>query len=237
MKFTGHERDLASLAGAGDDLDYMHARYYSLFTGRFLSIDSVQGKLKTPQSWNRYVYTFNNPLKHVDPDGRDGLTFADGVQVTYETFVSTVDDVGYVVAYPMLKMGSGILNNDAAEFSAGVGLMAVDALGGIVLKEASYALRLGWTSRANLLKHFGQHGKEFGFKLAEQYGAAARRLAGSVGKEGVESVVTKTGERLIFNTSTAELAVVNKHGRIVTYFKASYKYWLSKVRQAGGAVK
>ena len=115
--------------------------------------------------------------------------------------------------------------------------MAVDALGGIALKEASHALRLGWTSRANLLKHFGQHGKEFGFKLAEQYGAAARRLAGSVGEEGVESVVTKTGERLIFNTSTTEFAVVNKHGRIVTYFKASYKYWLSKVRQAGGAVK
>ena len=27
MKFTGHERDLASLGGAGDDLDYMHARH------------------------------------------------------------------------------------------------------------------------------------------------------------------------------------------------------------------
>jgi hypothetical protein len=29
MKFTGHERDLNSLAGPADDLDYMHARYCS----------------------------------------------------------------------------------------------------------------------------------------------------------------------------------------------------------------
>jgi hypothetical protein len=34
-KFTGHERDLGNPGGAGDDLDYMHARFCSPLTGRF----------------------------------------------------------------------------------------------------------------------------------------------------------------------------------------------------------
>ena len=53
MKLTGHERDLASLADPGDDLDYMHARHESPVTGRFLSVDSVNGKLEMPQTWNK----------------------------------------------------------------------------------------------------------------------------------------------------------------------------------------
>ena len=70
MKFTGHERDLGSLVGAGDDLDYMHARHHSPFTTRFLSPDTIEGRPAQPQSWNRYLYTQNNPLVFKDPDGR-----------------------------------------------------------------------------------------------------------------------------------------------------------------------
>ena len=87
MKFTGHERDLASPAGAGDDLDYMHARHYSPLTGRFLSIDAEGGNLHRPQTWNRFLYTRDNPLRLVDPDGRasvDSLSvFVVSVNVIY----------------------------------------------------------------------------------------------------------------------------------------------------------
>jgi RHS repeat-associated protein len=69
MKFTGHERDLNSLAGTGDDLDYMHARFCSPVTGRFLSFDPGGQGPRVPQSWNRYAYVLNNPLKWVDPYG------------------------------------------------------------------------------------------------------------------------------------------------------------------------
>jgi RHS repeat-associated protein len=69
LKFTGHERDLASLAGAGDDLDYMHARHFSLITGRFLSVDPLGGDARAPQSWNGYAYVRGNPLKYIDPTG------------------------------------------------------------------------------------------------------------------------------------------------------------------------
>ncbi|HEX4954100.1 MAG TPA: RHS repeat-associated core domain-containing protein [Thermoanaerobaculia bacterium] len=69
MKFTGHERDFAGAGGAGDDLDYMHARYFGVVVGRFNSLDPIGGRLGRPQSWNRYAYVLGNPLKYTDPYG------------------------------------------------------------------------------------------------------------------------------------------------------------------------
>lgn len=48
----------------------MHARYFSSNLGRFLSVDPVGGEVGSSQSWNRYSYVRNNPIKLVDPDGR-----------------------------------------------------------------------------------------------------------------------------------------------------------------------
>jgi RHS repeat-associated protein len=66
QRFTSKERDTES------GLDYFLARYYSGAQGRFTSVDpllaSAEGAL--PQSWNRYVYVLNNPLRLVDPDGQ-----------------------------------------------------------------------------------------------------------------------------------------------------------------------
>ena len=71
LKFTGHERDSNPLL-PGWDLDYMHARYYSPVTARFLSLDPARSaKAEVPQSWNRYLYAFNSPINYLDPDGRD----------------------------------------------------------------------------------------------------------------------------------------------------------------------
>ncbi len=60
MRFTGHERDVDP-AGWENDLDYMHARYYSPRMGRFLTVDPVGGKVGSLQSWNRYAYVMGNP--------------------------------------------------------------------------------------------------------------------------------------------------------------------------------
>ncbi|HEV7672039.1 MAG TPA: polymorphic toxin type 33 domain-containing protein [Thermoanaerobaculia bacterium] len=81
LKFTGHERDLNNQTGgtpSADDLDYMHARFCSPVTGRFLSVDTVPGKIGSPQSWNRYAYVGGNPLRAVDPDGQDLLDVVNG---------------------------------------------------------------------------------------------------------------------------------------------------------------
>lgn len=69
VNFTGHERDNLGSGSGVDDMDYMHARFYSPQMARFFSVDPVGGDPKYPQSWNRYTYTQNNPLRYVDPTG------------------------------------------------------------------------------------------------------------------------------------------------------------------------
>jgi hypothetical protein len=49
----------------------MLARYYSSSLGRFMAVDPSRASVRPaqPQTWNRYSYVFNNPLRLVDPDG------------------------------------------------------------------------------------------------------------------------------------------------------------------------
>lgn len=65
QKFTGYERDDET------GLDFAQARYFGSMQGRFLSPDPSYGSANygNPQSWNRYVYVSNNPLRFTDPSG------------------------------------------------------------------------------------------------------------------------------------------------------------------------
>ncbi len=64
FRFTGEQLD------SDEGLYYLRARYYDPETGRFLGQDPVRGTTRKPQSLNRYLYTQNNPVNFVDPDGR-----------------------------------------------------------------------------------------------------------------------------------------------------------------------
>jgi RHS repeat-associated protein len=70
LRFTGKERD------AETELDYFGARYYGSKIGRFTTVDPVytwQENLVDPQRWNRYAHARNNPLRYVDPDGKNPI--------------------------------------------------------------------------------------------------------------------------------------------------------------------
>ena len=64
-KNTGKERDPET------GLDYFGARYMSAAQGRFTTPDPLMASAKAsnPQTWNRYAYALNKPLRYVDPDG------------------------------------------------------------------------------------------------------------------------------------------------------------------------
>lgn len=66
-KFTGYERDDET------GLDFAQARYFSAMMGRFTSVDPLgrSAHLDSPQTWNRYDYTLNNPINLTDPLGLD----------------------------------------------------------------------------------------------------------------------------------------------------------------------
>ena len=75
-KFTGKERDAES------GLDNFGARYYASAMGRFMKPDPLlnSGRPGSPQTWNRYSYALNNPLKFVDPNGLYNAKCGDGKQ-------------------------------------------------------------------------------------------------------------------------------------------------------------
>src|SRR5262249_35189819 len=64
-KFTGKERDSES------GLDNFGARYDASSLGRFMTPDPLMASahVSNPQTWNRYSYALNNPLRITDPEG------------------------------------------------------------------------------------------------------------------------------------------------------------------------
>ena len=68
--FTGHVHDnTGAYPTQNIGLIYMNARYYLPEIGRFVSADSIVPEPGNPQSFNRYSYGYNNPVKFVDPSG------------------------------------------------------------------------------------------------------------------------------------------------------------------------
>jgi RHS repeat-associated protein len=66
--YTGKEKD-------SSELYYFGSRYYDPEMGRFITRDNRFGSKYTPQSFNRYIYCLNNPLKYVDQDGRENSSW------------------------------------------------------------------------------------------------------------------------------------------------------------------
>ena len=58
-------------------LYYLRARYYNPQTGRFLSRDPEDGKIKIPASLHKYLYASGDPVNRFDPTGRTDLMEVD----------------------------------------------------------------------------------------------------------------------------------------------------------------
>ena len=74
--FTGQRLDDTGLY-------YYGARYYDPTIGRFISADTIVPNPMNPQSFNRYSYCLNNPLKYIDPSGLDAKGHATRDDETY----------------------------------------------------------------------------------------------------------------------------------------------------------
>jgi len=115
IRFTGKERD------AETALDYFGARYYRNLAGRFTTVDPVvdfKQAPENPQRWNRYSYALNDPLKFVDPDGRN--PFAIGAAIGAAVFG------GWKIVQ---NVAQGQTWYDGVAVEAGLGLIAGGTLG------------------------------------------------------------------------------------------------------------
>lgn len=113
--FTGHQS-----VGGQSTLINMNARLYDPVIGRFLSADSMVPDPGLSQSYNRYAYVLNNPVKYNDPTGHY-WQFVVGAAIAL--FASTFDNpmirtVGMVIGSIMMGFGAGEIFSGMASMEA-----------------------------------------------------------------------------------------------------------------------
>jgi len=120
QQFTQKERDTET------GLDDFGERYYRSTQGRFVSVDPLGASaiVSDPQSFNRYTYVLNNPLKYVDPDGLEAQsaweTLTDEERRRLASKLTTVKDASNPTAKELAEAGKNfdkqvtVLNKDGS---------------------------------------------------------------------------------------------------------------------------
>lgn len=74
--------------------------------------------------------------------------------------------------------------------------------------------------------HYLKHGYQFGNITQDQYLENARELLNAPTGSDLLEKIRSNGDVLRYRTSTGEFAVMTRDGRIKTYFRTGYQYWL-----------
>jgi len=100
-RFTGQEYDIET------GLYFYKARYYNPALGRFIQPDTIVSDPTDPQSYNRYAYVRNNPLKYVDPSGHKEWHFTDDDtgEPTIERYNREFDKIGHEAYENAVEVG------------------------------------------------------------------------------------------------------------------------------------
>ena len=156
--YTGHEH-IAAFEGVKGGLINMNGRLYDSEIGRMLSPDNFVQSPLFSQSYNRYSYAWNNPLKYTDPDG----------EVVVESIIIGAVVGGY--------LGGSVANNTynpfdwdwssgstyaGIAFGAGVGALGGYKIGGAIKKGAINQKIMGSSLYSGSLNtaynyEYGQH--------------------------------------------------------------------------------
>ena len=229
-RYTGQVLDDAT------GLYYYNARYYDPMLARFIQPDDIIPNFADPQSYNRYSYCVNNPLRYTDPDGHGAIGDALFSQETYTS------------SYQLLTM------HDSA------GWRAVEipvAIGGMVIATADTALNVaslgGKTALEGGAKGVIKAGLEAGGKAeGEKVGAKVVQGAAEKGAEKIkgsyvhefesEKKYIGKGPEDRAKVSGKEVAEKNSDKLVSTKFTPSnpntdvqaFKDEAQKIREAGG---
>lgn len=128
-KFNGKELD------AETGYYYYGARYYNPRVSLWLNVDPLAEKYP---SWSPYNYTFNNPVKFIDPDGRDPIT---GLIDALSSFAL---DVGMDFFGGMLIEGKSAKEsyNDIGWWSAGLNATGAYAVSSVTITGTATTLKI-----------------------------------------------------------------------------------------------
>ncbi|VVH60096.1 hypothetical protein BAZOLSSOX_691, partial [uncultured Gammaproteobacteria bacterium] len=202
--FTGHEHI--------DEMGFIHmnGRVYDPQIGRFLSADPhIQDPYNT-QSYNRYSYVINNPLKYTDPTGNFfGIILGFISAVATQAVISAIGAqlllaqivIAYAVTYSVTYIATG-----SGKAAQGAGLaaglfMGIGGLrGGKMGIDGKMHYNPGWESGS--MKTLAAHGLAGGIvqdRMGGSFGAGF--LAGSLGSYFGSSGKSGNTNEMIVNTA------------------------------------
>ncbi|MCX5681986.1 MAG: hypothetical protein NT079_06965 [Candidatus Omnitrophica bacterium] len=90
------------------------------------------------------------------------------------------------------------------------------------------SVRAGDFASGQLEAHYQKHGYEFGNITQGQYLEGARALLNATPEKDILEKTRTNGDILHYRVSTGEFAVMTAQGRIRTYFKTDYRYWMKQ---------
>ena len=168
--FTGKKLD------AETGLFYFEARHLDPRIGRLTSPDQGPLAFENPQTFNRYAYAANSPLKYDDPDGK---------------LLDTILDIGFI-AYDLFDIGRSAVRGEAIS-GAQWGALGADVVGaavpfatggGAIVRAAAHAddiadaaKALGHVDEAAAGVRFGQRGVSSTFRSGEFAGKTIDEVA------------------------------------------------------------
>jgi len=88
-------------------------------------------------------------------------------------------------------------------------------------------IKAGNFAPGQLEEHYLKHGNQLGGITQEQYLHNAQALLDAPVGEDVLEKIRPNGDVEHFRVSTGEFAVMTKRGRIRTYYKSNYGYWIT----------
>jgi RHS repeat-associated protein len=131
--FKPSRRYTGQVLDEGTGLYYYNFRYYDPNLGRFTQPDDIIPDLANPQSYNRYSYCVNNPLRYTDPNGHAPSDWANamqpGIDSYYDGYVSNpshTSTLGLFAAYMGQSVAGGY--NDMLRFGTGMEQGGVDGI-------------------------------------------------------------------------------------------------------------
>ncbi len=167
--FTGKERD------GETGFDYFGARFYAPVPGRFLSPDPLLDSADPadPQSWNRYSYVGNNPIRFVDPLG---LEKQDATKRTKESIRESLRS--FFDGNPAMQMISGVMLDALfPDSNLETALAATGPLG-----------KIGKVGKAGRATGSARQGLPLGFGSAAEFEKFGNSLNAGLRKAGFEDV-------------------------------------------------
>jgi hypothetical protein len=163
------------------------SRHYDPALGRFTSPDTIIPDPSNSQSWDRYAYTFNNPVLYVDPDGhapckpgyRCVTPIADKRDVTKWLVAAAVDIAESEEMQSVKEANSEFRKLDAiAEFESVVADgMKYDVKDKMLEEFKGDPIKIGdnwyeYSTAGNII--YGFYGKEAGWSDFELYAGAGK---------------------------------------------------------------